>query len=324
MSRTEKMKSENKRIGILTGPTATGKSQIALEFAEKLGNVEIINADSLLVYRLMNIGTAKPSTEELRRVPHHLVDILNPNEPFTAGEFSRAARSAIEKIESKGKRALIVGGTGFYLKALLFGIWDAPATQPEIRKRLEGVSNPDLYSQVHQIDPRAAEKIGRADRYRLIRTIEIFETSGKTPTELEEQSPTEPDPAFELWILDRPTEELHRRIHQRTQQMLSQGLVQEYEEIVRLFPECRALKAIGYAQVSAYLKNERPAGRKPPIGMAGLQSEIELATRQLVKAQRTWFNGFCKKGVHSKRFVLDQDKSLLDLELERMYGESHE
>jgi tRNA dimethylallyltransferase len=307
------------KIGILTGPTATGKSQIAFDFAMRKKGIELINADSLLVYRHLNIGTAKPPLSQLQEVPHHLIDILDPSENFTAGEFVRRAHSAIQEIISRGHQPLIVGGTGFYLKALLFGIWEAPATHPELRKKLEKESNASLHDQVQKIDPKAAQRIGPTDRYRLIRTLEIFQVSGQTPSQLESKMAPEADPRFTLWVIDRDSSELHQRIQKRTQLMLEEGLVEEFKMAQSQFPESRALQAIGYAQVAAYLKGQAPAGRKLKAGIEGLQEEIELATRQLVKSQRTWFNGFCKKAVNSKKMILAQDEALLREEMEKLY-----
>ncbi len=278
-------------IGILTGPTASGKTGIALRLASRFGKIEIVNADSLLVYRTMNIGTAKPTSEELKEVPHHLIDIRNPDETFTAGEFLRAANQSIQEIHQRGNRALIVGGTGFYLKALLFGLWQAPAADADFRSLMNLKSKEELYQELEKIDSPSALRIGMNDRYRLIRALELFHLTGKTPTELQAQQPTTPDPRFQIWIIDRATSNLHQRIHLRTQQMLQDGLVDEYQRVYKQFPNSRALQSIGYAQVQAYLSGQAPEGRKVKPGLEGLSEEIQLATRQLVKQQRTWFRG---------------------------------
>ena len=279
------------RVGVLTGPTATGKSSLALELAAGFGNIEIVNADSLLVYRGMNIGTAKPTEKELQQVPHHLIDIRNPDEPFTAGEFLRAATAAIEEIHQRGRRALVVGGTGFYLKALLYGIWPAPSGNPELREKLQALGAEELFRQLSEIDPTSATRIGKSDPYRLIRAMELFHLSGKSPTELQALLPTEANPQFELWILNRPDSELHLRIQLRTQQMLEAGLIEEFQKLSSQYPLSRALNSVGYAQVKTYLSGEPPPGRKIKPGLEGLSEEIQLATRQLVKRQRTWFRG---------------------------------
>jgi len=312
---------EKNLIGILTGPTASGKSGLALELALKNPQLEIINADSMLVYRGMDIGTAKPSPEELRQVPHHLVDICDPDEAFTAGDFHRAAEKAIQDIQDRGKRPLIVGGTGFYLKSLLYGLWDAPAKDPQIREALERLTNPALFEKLSQADPQSATRIGLQDRYRLIRALEILQLTGKSPTELQSEKAPTADPRFSLWIVDRSTEDLHLRIAERTNQMISQGLlVEEFQRIQKMFPKSRALGSVGYAQVGRYLSGEKPAGRKVKPGLEGLSEEIQLATRQLVKAQRTWFRGQNKGTLACHEFILEGDRERLEAIFKSTYG----
>jgi tRNA dimethylallyltransferase len=307
------------RIAILTGPTATGKTGLALELAEKHGSVEIINADSLLVYRGMDIGTAKPSQEELNRVPHHLIDIREPHEPFTAGDFHRGAMKAIDRIHARGKRALIVGGTGFYLKTLLYGLWPAPKSDPALRAKLENELNDELYQRLEKRDPQAALRIGKNDRYRLIRALEMIELSGKSPSEMQAQAPKVPDPRFELWVLDRPMEELSKRIEKRTEAMLRQGLIEEVKTLCARYEGQempRALSSVGYQETRDFLAGNLPEGRRIAPGIPGLQSEISLSTRQLVKSQRTWFRG--EKA--SKWFTLDQDLPPLKDAWKDIYG----
>ena len=296
-------------IGILTGPTATGKTELALTFARRFPKIEIINADSLLVYREMNIGTAKPSRSELDQTPHHLIDVCNPDQIFTAGEFKRAAEATIAEIQGRGKMPLIVGGTGFYLKSLLFGLWKAPAADLELRKKLEENTSTELHQKLSTIDSVAAQRIGLKDRYRLVRALELHQLTGQTPTALQAAVPTEPDPRFRLWVIDRPLEELYRRIEVRTRVMLEQGLIEEYKDLEARFPNARSLQAIGYAQVRDHLAGTLPPGRKIKPGIAGLHEEITLATRQLVKQQRTWFRGLVAKVPESKWFLLEEDQA---------------
>lgn len=305
-------------IGILTGPTATGKTSLALELSARAGDMEIINADSMLVYRGMDIGTAKPTPGERAGTPHHLIDIRDPDESFTAGDFVSSTNAAIEEIRSRGRKPLIVGGTGFYLKALLHGLWEAPRASPELRKELERKSNRELYEELEKWDSAAAGRITPADRYRLIRALEIIRETGKTPTELQASQPAEPDPRFRLWVIDRDNEILHQRILERTRLMLEGGLIEEVERIRARYPEARSLAAVGYAQVSDYLDRKTPAGRKMRPGLPGLQDEIELATRQLVKRQRTWFRA--QRG--AKNFHLDADRPALEKEFLEIYGNS--
>lgn len=313
------MVSETGLIAILTGPTATGKTAFALELASQVPEIEIVNADSLLVYRQMNIGTAKPSAEELARVPHHLIDILNPDEPYAAGDFVRDVHTKILEIQSRGHRPLIVGGTGFYLKALLFGLWPSPKSDPELRAELEARPMAELYAELEKHDPQSAYRIGPNDRYRLARAIEHIRLSGKTPSELQASQPTEPDPRFELLIVDRPSAELEARIAKRTNAMLAAGLLDEVARLREQYPGARPLSSVGYAEACAYLDGTPPAGRKIRPGLPGLQDEIQLATRQLVKRQRTWFRG--QSGPRAKWFELDREGDALRSALRGIYAE---
>ncbi len=314
-------------IGILAGPTATGKSSLAIELACEVGNIEIINADSLLVYKEMNIGTAKPSAEELNRIPHHLINIKTPDEPFTAGEFKRAAEAALQDIHSRGKRALLVGGTGFYLKSLLFGMWGESeqnaSVSLELKTQLEGQCQTKLYQKLFQKDPTSALRIGISDRYRLVRALVLMDQTGKSLTQLQAEVPSLPDPRFALWILDRTSDELHLRIERRTQHMLEEGLISEFQILHSKYPLSRALHAIGYAQVGDSVAGNLPQGRKIEPGMNGLQSEISLATRQLVKRQRTWFRNQSKKTPGSRWFHLEQDRAMLEVEFKSLYRNAY-
>lgn len=307
--------SAHPRIGILTGPTATGKTALALEAARLFPKLELINADSLLFYRGLDIGTAKPTLKEREQTPHHLIDVCDPSTSFTAGDFFRSANDVIADIHARKKRALIVGGSGFYLKALLYGLWDAPRATAEQRARVEAQDTETLYQRLYKVDSESALRISRNDRYRLVRAIELLELTGKTPTQLEAESPQTPDPRFELWVIDRANEELHQRISARTRLMIQSGLLDETRQLLSRYPESRTLSAVGYAQARAYLDGTTPPGRKPASGLAGLETEVELATRQLVKRQRTWFRG----ETSSQWFTLESDRDALIQRLRSMY-----
>jgi tRNA dimethylallyltransferase len=211
-----------------------------------------------------------------------------------------------------------VGGTGFYLKALLYGLWDAPKAEPELRARLSATPSPDLFRELEARDAESAYRIGPADHYRLVRAVELLRMTGKTPGQLEAERPTHADPRFALWIIDRETDELFLRIQLRVSQMLSQGFVEEVGRIRERAPRSRALEAVGYAQVCAYLDGKLPVGRKVRAGLGGLSDEIELATRQLVKRQRTWF-----RGQHEGSWItLDRDRPELLRLFAEVYGGS--
>ncbi len=298
-------------VPILSGPTASGKTALALEVAEKFGGIELINADSLCIYRDMDIGTAKPTREERSRVPHHLIDIRSPDEEFTAGDFVREVNRAIDSIYQRGKKALIVGGTGFYLKALRFGLWDAPPADPTLRKELEALPLTELHRELAEKDPASAHRIGPSDLYRLVRAVEIVRLSGKTPTELQAQAPTEPSPHFPLWVIDRSPDELDARILLRSEALLRAGLLEETRSLSERFPGARPLKSVGYAECVLHLSGKVPEGRTIAPGISGLRDEITLATRQLARRQRKWF----RNQKPEKRFQLDRDHSALLQEL---------
>lgn len=303
---------------ILTGPTASGKSALALSLASRYGRIEIINADSLLFYRGLDIGTAKPIPEDLKRIPHHLINIRDPDQPFTAGDFVRAVEALLVEIHGRGCRALIVGGTGFYLKALLYGLWSGEKADPALRQRLELLSNEKLYEKLLARDLGAAKRIGLADRYRLLRALELIELTGRSPTELQAEKTRESDPRFQLWIVDRLDPELRDRIAKRSRQMLEAGLIHEVKQIRERYPHCRPLRSVGYRQICDFLDGTAPQGRKKIMDQDGLVQEIELATRQLVKRQRTWFRGQAQDAL---RFELDRDYKLLEERFAGIYSE---
>ncbi|MDR3606467.1 MAG: tRNA (adenosine(37)-N6)-dimethylallyltransferase MiaA [Oligoflexia bacterium] len=306
-------------IAVLTGPTASGKTSLALELIGKQG-IEIVNADSLLVYRHMDIGTAKPSRAEQTQIPHQLIDIRDPNEAFTAGDFKREAEAAIADITRRGKRALIVGGTGFYLKALLYGLWEAPESDPELRKALNELTCAELFQELEKRDPASALRIGINDHYRLVRAVELIRMSGKTPSELEAAQAIKAksaDPRFALWIMDRPNPELFARIDARARIMVQTGLIEETRALLSRFPGARPLEAVGYRETVAFLEGRAPAGRHMRAGTDGLVDEIALATRQLVKKQRTWFRGQAKNAIW---FELDRDRDSLLQAWQAVYG----
>ena len=290
---------------ILTGPTAVGKTKLAIEIAEKAG-LEIINADSVCFYRHFNIGSAKPSAHELNLVPHHLVDVADPLENYHAGRFYRECMAHLSEIHSRGKRALIVGGSGFYLKVLRYGLWDAPSTSEEFRKSVEGDPTEALFQRLKNLDPVHAEKVGPADRYRLIRGLEILSLSGNKPSELEERMSPKPAQEFKLVVVDREKDELELRMRTRIEAMIRDGWIEETEILSGRYPESKVLRAVGYAQIMDYLGGVLPSGRKMRPGIEGLVDEIVLSHRQLAKQQRTWF----KNLKPDLTFQLSRDETL--------------
>jgi tRNA dimethylallyltransferase len=270
---------------VILGPTAVGKTAVGLRVAEQIGG-EIISADSAAVYRGMDIGTAKPTAEERARVRFHLIDVADPDEPFTAAKFRELALEAIRDIQARGKRVLIVGGTGLYLRVLLHGFSLAPPPRdPTIRKRLQQEAReqglPALYARLQQVDPQAAARIHPNDAVRIIRALEVYEMTGKPVSEWQHRADSEL-PALKLGLtMPRPL--LYRRINERVDQMMAQGFLQEVQNLLSkgYNRDLPALKGLGYRHLIAYL-----------MGEMGLEEAVALwkrDTRRFAKRQMTWF-----------------------------------
>lgn len=302
------------RFPIIAGPTASGKTSFALKMARRHG-LEIINADSLLVYRGFDVGTAKPSRPERAEIPHHLIDIRDPMDSYTAADFVADVRELTSQLEASGVRALIVGGTHFYLKALCLGLWEAPPTQPNFRASQESRGLGELFAELAAKDPSYAQKIGPADRYRIIRALEILEFSNQKPSDLAAHADKrEPDSRFPLLWIDRTAEDLEDRIALRTREMLDQGLIDETRRLLEDHPGARALESVGYRQGVDHLQGRSPEGRSLRPGREGLEDEIRLATRQLVKSQRTFLRGFA----FAERFLFEGDRHKLEARVQEL------
>jgi tRNA dimethylallyltransferase len=280
------------QVVVILGPTAVGKTAVGLRVAEQIGG-EIISADSAAVYRGMDIGTAKPTAEERARVRFHLIDVADPDEPFTAAKFRELALEAIRDIQARGKRVLIVGGTGLYLRVLLHGFSLAPPPRdPTIRKRLQQEAReqglPALYARLQQVDPQAAARIHPNDAVRIIRALEVYEMTGKPVSEWQHRAERElPARKFGL-TMPRPL--LYQRINARVDQMMAQGFLQEVQNLLSkgYNRDLPALKGLGYRHLIAYLMGER-----------GLEEAVALwkrDTRRFAKRQMTWFRR--EPGVH--------------------------
>ncbi|MGL4419760.1 MAG: tRNA (adenosine(37)-N6)-dimethylallyltransferase MiaA [Gemmataceae bacterium] len=267
---------------ILTGATASGKSGRAIELAERLG-AEILSADSMTLYRGMNIGTAKPSAADLARVPHHLIDCLEPWESANVATWLSWAEAAHAAIRTRGRRTLIVGGTPFYLKALLHGLFDSPPVNLARRAELEQADPAELYARLQAIDPPSALKLHPNDVRRVVRAIEVYELTGQPISQLQQSwaAPATPIPLIQL---DWPREELYRRIDTRVEAMFEAGWIDEVREL----SECghplsrEAGQALGYKEIAAEL-----AGAGP--GWPATIAFIQQKTRQFAKRQLTWF-----------------------------------
>ena len=244
-------------IVVITGPTAVGKTRLAVEVAKQVP-VEIISADSRQIYRKMDIGTGKPTPAQRRIAPHHLIDILDPDESFSAADFAKQARHAIERIAKKGKLPIVVGGTFLYLKALLFGFFEAPGRSDEIRARLraeaERFGGGRLHKMLSKIDPEAANTIHPNDHVRLIRALEVYETTGRTVSELKREQASRGGSIFAdtIFALTMPRDALRANIEQRVDEMFAVGFVEEVRSLLDAGYDrsLSSFSSLGYQQVA--------------------------------------------------------------------------
>ena len=269
---------------ILAGPTGSGKSRLALEVAEKLDG-EIVSADAFAVYRGLDIGTDKPPAAWRERVPHHLIDVADPVERYSAGRFAREAPAAIEAIRRRGRLPIVAGGTHFYIRALVFGLFPEPPRDAAVRERLEAAwrrDPPALFARLSEIDPASAERIGPHDRQRILRALEVFETSGTTLSSHWEAHRRHPRYRPLLAVPDRARRELYVRIDRRVETMFSSGFEAEVRGLLEdgVPPTAHALKAIGYREIVAHLD-----GR---WDLAEAEERTKTASRHLAKRQLTW------------------------------------
>lgn len=274
-------------LAVLCGPTAAGKTAAALALAGHF-DLEVVSADSRQVYRLMDIGTAKPSNEERSRVPHHLLDVVWPDEPFDAARFAALAAEAIDGILTRGRLPLLVGGTGLYTRALTEGLVEAPGADPLVRRRIEEESaaegSPALHRRLAEIDPDSARQLHPNDRVRLVRALEVFEITGR-PLSSWQQAHGFRERRYRLLkiALSPPRTELYQRIDARAAAMLGGGLIEETEALLRAGydPRLKALQTIGYREALRLIEGK--ASRDEAL------AELQQATRRYAKRQLTWF-----------------------------------
>ncbi len=273
---------KGKPLVVIAGPTASGKSGLAVWLAERLGG-EIVSCDSVAVYRGMEIGTAKPSLEDRARVPHHLIDVAEPTEAFTAGDYSRMGREALAGISGRGQLPIVAGGTGLYLRALLDGLFPAPPAQPELRQRLRQRSSAHLHRVLGRLDPAAAALIHANDQSKLVRAIEVSLAARRPMTELWEAGREALTGYRILRIGLRPDRAaLYKRIDRRAAAMFSvPGIVEETSELLKEYGEQRAFTSLGYAEAGAVLRGEM--GRDEAVRQA------QQGHRNYAKRQGTWF-----------------------------------
>jgi tRNA dimethylallyltransferase len=273
---------------VIAGPTASGKSALSLDVAERFGG-EIVNADSRQIYRYMDIGTAKPSAGERRRVPHHLFDVATPDERFDAARYRDLARPSVSAIAARGKLPIVVGGTGLYIRALTSGLFAAPPASAPLRRSLETLEERipgTLHRWCSRLDPPVAKRVHPNDRVRLIRALEVTLTTGERISAQQARHGFADRLGTVLYlIVDPEVEELKRRIRKRSADLFARGLVEEVRGLWErgYGPELPALRSIGYLEAGRVLSGER--------SLAEALEDVVRATERFAKRQRTWFRG---------------------------------
>jgi tRNA dimethylallyltransferase len=275
------------RAVIVCGPTGSGKSSLGMELALRYGG-SIIGADSRQIYRRLDIGTAKPSKQDRLRIPHYLIDVADVSEEFTARKYARLAAEALEHIAGQKRIPIIVGGAGLYLEALTTGLFDGPGTNNKLRGRLEEEIERDgiapLYRKLVQVDPETADRVSPSDKNRIIRALEIYEKSGQKPSRLKKKGPYAAPNAVYTWIgLRPPRTELYRKLDERVDRMVQEGLLGEVESLMAdgLGEAIRKKKIVGYYEIIEAME-----------GKSTMHEALDLVrrhSRNYAKRQMTWF-----------------------------------
>ena len=278
--------SSRPKVVVLAGPTGVGKTSLAISLAVKFG-AEIISADSMQVYRYLDIGTAKPSSSEREKAVHHLIDLVDPDQEFDVAAYLARARPLINELHERRVPILVVGGTGFYVRSLIRGLFKGPGSDAVIRARLKqearDSSKEDLHDHLAQVDPETAARLHPHDLFRVIRALEVFELTGRTISSFHtEHGLAEKPYQVLLCALTLPCEELYGRIEARTRRMFEAGLVEEVQSLLKrgYTPDLKPLKSIGYKQVVDFLTGT--------ISLDQARIEMTRMTRRYAKRQMTW------------------------------------
>lgn len=282
-------KTQPKPIYSIVGPTASGKTEIGVALALRLGNAEIINCDSVQIYQGIWIATAKPTEEEKRGVPHHLIDYVSPNVNYTAADWARDATGKVYEIEARGNIPILVGGTGFYLRTLRNPFFESPSTDEKLREKLKRMKEKKgaefLHKILQRVDPKSAKRLFPRDYVRAMRALEVFFQTGKRLSEVQPQRAESPEFAgrIQIFALNPPRDKLYKKINERAGIHFENGLVEEVKQLraAGVKDETNALGAHGYRRVCEYLRGER-----------SLESAVEQTkqdVRNYAKRQMTWF-----------------------------------
>ena len=278
---------QKNKVIVICGPTASGKTALSIELAKQI-NGEIVSCDSMQIYKDMNIGTAKPTVEEMQGIKHYLIGYVSPEERYSVADYKADAKKAIKEIIEKGKMPIVVGGTGLYLDSLIYEIeYQDIKLDEEYRKRLEEEVEEKglevLYERAKQIDEKAIEKISPNDKKRILRILEIYHATGKTKTQQEiESRKKEVEYDYKVYALDWDRQKLYDRINKRVDMMIKQGLIEEVKQILNkydTFPT--AMQGLGYKEVVEYLEGK--------LTKEEMIEKIKMETRRYAKRQLTWF-----------------------------------
>jgi len=305
----EMIETERPRVVILLGPTGAGKSKVAIELAEELGG-EIISADSMQVYRYMDIGTAKPTLEEQKRVRHHLINLVTPDQTFNAALYRTLGRKTIDQLDQDGKFIWVVGGTGLYIKTLTQGLFTSPKIDSGVRERLKREAQEKgedvLYQRLKRVDPKAASKLHPRDLFRTIRALEVLDSTGIPISFYREQHRFGERPYLTLKIgLETNRVALYHRIEQRVDQMIERGFLQEVQGLMEMGygAELKPMQSLGYKQMVQFLLKRS--------GWAEAVREMKRDTRHYAKRQLTWFKA--DPEVHWRDVSTDREKVFLEV-----------
>ena len=295
------------RVIVIVGPTASGKTSASIKLAEKI-NGEIISADSMQIYKEMNIGTAKPTLEEMNGIKHYMFDVVAPNETFNVTKYVEKAIECVKEIVSKGKIPIIVGGTGLYVSTLINGIEfcevnEDPNYRKEMTELAEEKGNHYLHEMLEKIDPEAAKNIDANNVRRVIRALEIYKVTGKTKTLLDKESRKEVPFDYKLYGIETNREVLYDRINKRVDKMLEDGLIDEVKELLEKYTfSSTAIQGLGYKEVKEYLDGK--------LSYDEMAEKLKMETRRYAKRQLTWFRRektimWCKLDEIVDRILLD-------------------